>query len=256
MPNDTRNLIERYYAAFNRGDANAMLAERRSAYVIYGIEPGLDFADQGKAMQALGAAQVVAFSQFACQSTRAIADVILPIGALAEIDATLTNLDGREQRAVAAGRLPGDARAGWRVLRALGGELGVAGFEFTDLAGLRAGLQQQTVSVARSNAPVVDGDGLELAVSQAIYRVDGLTRRAAALQSHPLTLGPRVVLHPDDARTQGIADGAMAKVSNAVGTATLQVAVDDRVAPGAAWVESGYGATAALAAGKVKVVAA
>ena len=25
MPNDTRNLIERYYAAFNRGDANAML---------------------------------------------------------------------------------------------------------------------------------------------------------------------------------------------------------------------------------------
>lgn len=237
-------------------DANAMLAERRSAYVIYGIEPGLDFADQAKAMQALGAAQVVAFSHFACQSTRSVADVILPIGALAEIDASLTNLDGREQRAVAAGRLPGDARAGWRVLRALGGELGVAGFEFTDLAGLRAGLQQQTVSVARSNAPVVDGDGLELAVSQAIYRVDGLTRRAAALQSHPLTLGPRVVLHPDDARTHGVADGAMAKVSNAVGTATLQVAVDDRVAPGAAWVESGYGATAALAAGKVKVVAA
>ena len=237
-------------------DANAMLAERRSAYVIYGIEPGLDFADQAKAMQALGAAQVVAFSHFACQSTRAVADVILPIGALAEIDASLTNLDGREQRAVAAGRLPGDARAGWRVLRALGGELGVAGFEFTDLAGLRAGLKQQTVSVARSNAPVVDGDGLELAVSQAIYRVDGLTRRAAALQSHPLTLGPRVVLHPDDARTHGVADGAMAKVSNAVGTATLQVAVDDRVAPGAAWVESGYGATAALSAGKVKVVAA
>lgn len=237
-------------------DANAMLAERRSAYVIYGIEPGLDFADQAKAMQALGAAQVVAFSHFACQSTRSVADVILPIGALAEIDATLTNLDGREQRAVAAGRLPGDARAGWRVLRALGGELGVAGFEFTDLAGLRAGLQQQTVDVARSNAPVVDGDGLELAVSQAIYRVDGLTRRAAALQSHPLTLGPRVVLHPDDARTYGVADGAMAKVSNAVGTATLQVAVDDRVAPGAAWVELGYGATAALAAGKVKVVAA
>ena len=119
--------------------ANAMLAERRSAYVTYGIEPGLDFADQAKAMQALGAAQVVAFSHFACQSTRAVADVILPIGALAEIDASLTNLDGREQRAVAAGRLPGDARAGWRVLRALGGELGVAGFEFTDLAGLRAG---------------------------------------------------------------------------------------------------------------------
>ncbi|VXB77767.1 NADH-quinone oxidoreductase [Luteimonas sp. 9C] len=237
-------------------DANAMLAERRGAYVIYGIEPGLDFADQAQALQALGAAQVVAFSHFACQSTRSVADVILPIGALAEIDATLTNLEGRDQHATAAGKLPGDARAGWRVLRALGGALEAPGFEFTDLAGLRAGVQGRAVTVAASAAPVVDGDGFELAVSQAIYRVDGLTRRAAALQSHPLTLGPRIVLHPDDAAASSVADGGMAKVSNAVGTATLQVAVDDRVAPGAAWVESGYGATAALSAGKVKVVAA
>ncbi len=237
-------------------DANAMLAERRSAYVIYGIEPGLDFADQATALQALGAAQVVAFSHFACQSTRAVADVILPIGALAEIDATLTNLEGRDQQATAAGKLPGDARAGWRVLRALGGALEAPGFEFTDLAGLRAGLQDKAVPVAASAAPVVDGDGFELAVTQAIYRVDGLTRRAAALQSHPLTIGPRIVLHPDDAAASSVADGGMAKVSNAVGTATLQVAIDDRVAPGAAWVESGYGATAALSAGKVKVVAA
>jgi len=237
-------------------DANAMLAERRGAYVIYGIEPGLDFADQATALQALGAAQVVAFSHFACQSTRSVADVILPIGALAEIDATLTNLEGRDQQATAAGKLPGDARAGWRVLRALGGALEAPGFEFTDLAGLRAGVQGRAVSVAASAAPVVDGDGFELAVSQAIYRVDGLTRRAAALQSHPLTVGPRIVLHPDDAAASQVADGGMAKVSNAVGTATLQVAIDDRVAPGAAWVESGYGATAALSAGKVKVVAA
>ena len=237
-------------------DANAMLAERRGAYVIYGIEPGLDFADQATALQALGAAQVVAFSHFACESTRAVADVILPIGALAEIDATLTNLEGREQQTTAAGKLPVDARAGWRVLRALGGALAMPGFEFTDLAGLRAGIEPKSVAVAASAAPVVDGDGLELAVTQAIYRVDGLTRRAAALQSHPLTVGPRIVLHPDDATASRLADGAMAKVSNGVGTATLQVSVDDRVAPGAAWVESGYGATAALGAGKVKVVAA
>src|SRR5690606_28928648 len=60
-------------------DATAMLAEPRGAYVLYGIEPGLDFADQAAAMKALGGAQVVAFSHFACQSTRRVADVILPI---------------------------------------------------------------------------------------------------------------------------------------------------------------------------------
>ncbi|MFC3715715.1 NADH-quinone oxidoreductase subunit NuoG [Luteimonas soli] len=237
-------------------DANAMLAQPRGAYVIYGLEPGLDFADQAAALNALGGAQVVAFSQFACNSTRAVADVILPIGALPEIDATLTNLDGLDQVAVAGGKLPGDARAGWRVLRALGEGLGIAGFDFTDLAGLRAGLAPRTVAMAESAAPATKGEGLELAVSEAIYRVDAVTRRAAALQAHPLTVGPRVTLHPQDAGAANLADGAMAKVSNAAGTATLQVVLDDRVAVGSAWVERGYGATAALAAGSARVEAA
>ena len=233
-------------------DAQAMLADARAAYVLYGIEPGLDFADQARALKALGAAKVVAFSHFACRSTRAVADVILPIGALPEIDATLTNLDGRDQRAVAGGKLPGDARPGWRVLRALGGELGAGGFEFTDLAGLRASVSPRAVTVATSSAPVATGEGLELSVSQAIYRVDGVTRRASALQSHPLNAGPRIVLHPADAAAASLVDGAMAKVDNGIGTATLQVVVDDRVAQGAAWVESGYGATAALGSGRVR----
>ncbi len=239
-------------------DAQAMLAAPRKAYAIYGIEPGLDFADQARALKALGDAKVVAFSQFACRSTRAVADVILPIGALPEIDATLTNLEGRDQRAIAGGKLPGEARPGWRVLRALGAALSADGFDFTDLAGLRAGLAPRHVAVAASPAQVATGEaatgeGLELAVSQAIYRVDGVTRRAAALQSHPLNAGPRLVLHPDDAAAASLAEGAMAKVDNGLGTATLQVAIDGRVARGAAWVESGYGPTAALGAGRVRV---
>jgi NADH-quinone oxidoreductase subunit G len=230
-------------------DAQAMLRDPRSAYVIYGIEPGLDFADQALALQALKGAQVVAFSHFACQSTRAVADVILPIGALPEIDATLTNLDGRDQRGVAGGKLPGDARAGWRVLRALGAQLQVPGFEFTDLIELRASVQPRAVQAARTDAERAAGQGVELVVSQAIYGTDGVVRRAAALQAHPLTVGPRVVMHPEQAAGLGLADGAMAKVGNAAGTATLQVKLDDRAATGCVWVESGYGATAPLVAG-------
>ena len=230
-------------------DAQAMLREPRSAYVTYGVEPGLDFADQALALKTLKGAQVVAFSHFACKSTRAVADVILPIGALPEIDATLTNLDGRDQRSVAGGKLPGEARAGWRVLRALGAQLQAPGFEFTDLAGLREGAQPRSVSVARSAAGAAGGEGVELVVSQAIYRTDGVVRRAAALQAHPLNVGPRVVMHPEQAAGLGLSDGAMAKVGSAAGTATLQVVVDDRAAPGCVWVESGYGATAPLVSG-------
>jgi NADH-quinone oxidoreductase subunit G len=263
-------------------DAQAMLREARSAYVIYGIEPGLDFADQALAMRALGNAQVVAFSQFACNSTRKVADVILPIGALPEIDATLTNLDGREQRAVAAGKLPGEARAGWRVLRALGGALDATGFDFTDLAGLRASQAQAAAAPAGGSAPApkqawfqadeqetleaahgsaqepagnatASAESLEVVASQAIYRGDAVLRRAAALQAHPLTTGARITMHPQDAKSAGLVPGDVAKVVNGNGTATLPVVLSDRVAPGCAWIESGYGATAALVSARVEV---
>ncbi|WP_454830328.1 NADH-quinone oxidoreductase subunit NuoG [Pseudoxanthomonas wuyuanensis] len=243
-------------------DVAGMFAEPRSAYVLYGIEPGLDFADGAAAQKALNAAKVVAFSHFACQSTRDVADVILPIGALPEIEATLTNLDGVEQRAHAAGKLPGEAREGWRVLRALGGELQLPAFVFTDLAGARAVTANREAAAVSgdsvSPAPVsgIAGAGLELAVSAAIYRTDAVVRRAAALQAHPLNAAPRVVLNPADAAAANLAQGQVAKVGGSDGTATLPVAIDARVAEGAAWIESGHGATSPLGAGRVTVVSA
>jgi len=241
----------------SRRDVAGMFAEPRKAYVIYGIEPGLDFADTPAAARALSSAKVVAFSHFACKSTRDVADVILPIGALPEIEATLTNLDGTDQRTQAAGKLPGEARDGWRVLRALGGELQLPSFEFTDLAGLRAAIAGTApVTIARSAASAAAGEGLELAVTAGIYRTDGTVRRAEALQAHPLNTGARIVLNPADAQSSGVAEGAMAKVGSANGTATLPVVVDARVAKGSAWIENGYGATAPLGAGRVTVVSA
>ncbi len=243
-------------------DVAGMFAEPRSAYVIYGIEPGLDFADGAAAQLALKAAKVVAFSHFACNSTRSVADVILPIGALPEIEATLTNLDGVNQRTQAGGKLPGEAREGWKVLRALGGQLQLPGFEFTDLAGARAttgsrepvaGNRQSTSAMSK---PAASDAGLEVAASAAIYRTDGVVRRAQALQAHPLNASPRITLNPADAAALGLSEGVIAKVGAPDGTATLPVFVDKRVAPGAAWIESGHGATAPLGAGRVTVVAA
>lgn len=198
----------------------------------------------------------MAFSQFACASTRDVADVILPIGALPEIEGTLTNLDGRDQIARAGGKLQGEAREGWRVLRALGGDMQLAGFGFTDLAGLRASLQSVAVKVAASAQPLLAGEGLEVASTPAIYRIDAVVRRAEALQSHPLNNAPRIVLNVEDAARLQLTEGQMAKVGTEAGKATLPVVVDARVAAGTVWIESGHGATAPLGAARVTVVAA
>ena len=237
-------------------DALQMLQDPRRAYVIYGIEPGLDFADPGLAGRALGPASVVAFSHFACQSTRAVADVILPIALLPELEATLTNLQGDVQGTEPSGKLPGLAREGWRVLRALGGGLGWQGFGFNDLAGLRAGSEPRTVSLTQGGA-ITKGQGdLEVTATDAIYRVDAVTRRAEALQAHPLTRDASLSLHPATASKLGLANGAIAKLKTGAGTAALPVRTDSAVAEGVVWVERGFGATAPLATSHAEASAA
>ncbi|HEX6613183.1 MAG TPA: molybdopterin-dependent oxidoreductase, partial [Rhodanobacteraceae bacterium] len=122
-------------------DARAMLTQPRKAYILYGAEPPYDFADGAQAMRALREAGcVVAFSAYAGAHLLEVADVILPIGLLPEIDATLVNLEGRAQACSPGATMPGDARAGWRVLRALGGALNVPGFDFVDIAQLRTAM--------------------------------------------------------------------------------------------------------------------
>ena len=74
-----------------------------------------------------------------------------------------------------------------------------------------------------------------------------MLRRAVALNAHPLTVGARVVLNPEDALARGLSDGAMAKLGDGNGNAVLPVQVSKRVAKGAAWIESDYEATAPIA---------
>jgi NADH-quinone oxidoreductase subunit G len=151
------------------------------------------------------------------------------------------------------------------VLRALGGQLGLPGFEFIDLAELREGIAERLVASGNGIAAVAKangegpstgpGTGFERIVTTPIYRVDGVLRRSPALQSHPLTRSASVTVHPDDAHAAGLANGAIARVSDANGTATLPVEISARVAKGSVWIESCHGATAPLAVDGVMSVA-
>ena len=132
-------------------DSRAMLAQPRKAYILYGAEPPHDFADGAQTMRTLNDAEcVIAFSAFASDALREVADVILPIGLLPEIDGTLVNVDGKVQACSAGATMPGDTRAGWRVLRALGGLLQTPGFDFTEIAQVRAAMLPEAAQVQPS----------------------------------------------------------------------------------------------------------
>jgi NADH-quinone oxidoreductase subunit G len=229
--------------------ARAPLASASGAYLLYGVEPEHDFADNALALRHLADAKhVIAFAAFASPLLKATAQILLPIGLLPEIDATLTNASGNEQRVAGGAKLPGEARPGWRVLRALGEKLGVAGFEFLDVAALRGSLQRHEPETAAGLAKrESEGDGLSRVSTTAAYRSDAVVRRAAPLNAHPLTRGAAISLHPEDALRLGLSEGAIAKVDDGRGAAALPVRIGAHVAKGAAWIESGYGATSPIA---------
>jgi len=224
-------------------DAQAMLAQARKSYVLYGVEPPHDFADGAAALKALRAAeQVVAFSAYASPALREVADVILPMALLPEIDATLVNVDGLAQNVAAGAKAPGQTRAGWKVLRALGGSLQLAGFEFDDLAGLRDGIAERPAIASAALAKRQDVSGLVRVATLPIYRTDAVLRRATALQAHPLNRAAAVRVNADEARRLGVAGGEQVRVADA----TLLLAIDQAVPDGAAWIEAGHDVTATL----------
>ena len=227
--------------------AAAMLDGSIKTLVLYGVDPQFDFANGTQALKALSGAKVIAFSAYASDALKKVAHVILPIGLLPEIEGSLTNVDGTTQTSRAGGKLPGDSRPGWRVLKALADKLALGGFDFTDLSGLQASLAPVAATSGRALAAAQPASaGLERVVSTPIYRGDAVLRRATALNHHPLTHGARAVLHPEEALARGLADGAIAKIGDGVGSAALPVAVSPRVPRGAIWIESGYEATAPL----------
>lgn len=229
-------------------DARAMLEQSRRNYLLYGVEPPYDFADGARALAAMkGADKVVAFTAFAPQALLDVADVIMPIALMPEIDATLVNVDGIAQELAAGSGAPGDARPGWKALRALGGMLELDGFTFTRLVELRESMAGGEAAVtgngalaARDGGPA--GQGLVRLATTPIYRADAVLRRADALNRHPLNRAPAARLNVADAERLGLTDGDTAQVEGV----TLPVVIDADVPAGCAWIEAAHDLTATL----------
>jgi NADH-quinone oxidoreductase subunit G len=230
-------------------NAGSMLDGSLKTLLLFGIEPQFDFIDSARAFKALHGAKLVVCCSYVSEALKEVADVILPIGALPEIQATLTNVNGINQQAEAAGKLPGLAQSGWRVLRALYDKAGLPALSFTEISGLRAGMNPQTVRSGSGLSATSDAaDGFERIRTSPIYRVDAVTKRASALQAHPLTLGARAVIHPNDAQKHGLDNGQMVKVGDGNGSAALPLVLSTAVAEGCIWIESHYPATSPLSA--------
>ncbi len=232
-----------------------MFADAQDAYLLLGTEPEVDCWDGTTARMALDKAQVVSLSSFVSPAIHEYADCILPLGAFGETPGSFINGAGLLQRFDAVGILPGEARPGWKILRALGSELEVGeGFDFTSFPEVHAQFvdamgplnsDEAMVTYSGSWAPEpAKGELPELrAVTEVgIYAGDALVRRAGPLQETPdAEYSRRIWLHPADALSRKLEDGASVRVLAGDNAFEAMLATDKGVLQGTVWLPSATG---------------
>jgi NADH-quinone oxidoreductase subunit G len=234
-------------------NARAMLEQPRRAYLLWNLEPEYDMADPALALKALGTADtVIAFSAYR-NGALEYADAILPITPFFETSGTFVNAEGRAQQFNGAVRPFGEARPGWKVLRVLGTQLGLPGFEFDTPEALRAALPALTpdrldgrIDVAPSLA--ASAAGLERIADVPVCFTDPLVRRSESLQQTADARPPKLSANRRLLSQAGLKAGDKARVRQGDASALLEVAVDDRLPDGVLRVPAAHASTSTLGA--------
>ncbi len=164
-------------------DGNAL-----KAALLLGCEPAFDTAAGHAGVVALSKMQMVV-SLNAFKTNMDCADVLLPIAPFTETSGTFVNAEGRVQSFHAVVKPIGEARPAWKVLRVLGNMLGVAGFDFDSSQEVLAAanldnskLSNLTNTVATTASVTAPQATASMPCTASIYQLDGLVRRAPALQ--------------------------------------------------------------------------
>lgn len=235
--------------------AAALLSEARQAYLLWGLEPDFDLADPATARRTLGQAGfVVAGSLYRSPSLEALADVMLPIAAFAEMAGTLVNGAGIWQSFQGAVAPPGEARPGWKVLRVLGSLLDLGGFDFADQQEVLAALSVECSGVQPDNRPrgpyevppTSGADGLMRVGDVPLYAVDPLVRRAVALQQTGDAGVLEARVNPSQAQRLGLARGDRVRVRQNGAMVEMAVVIDASPADGCVRVPAAVAGSEAL----------
>ena len=181
-------------------NAGQMLGSALKALVLLNNEPGHDSAAGVQGLASAG--MVVTLSPF--KTNLDISDVLLPVAPFTETSGSFVNAEGRLQSFHAVVRPLGETRPAWKVIRVLGNLLGLAGFDADSsqavlasaLPGVASGAVVDAARLNNASAASID---LSPAVAEpcvaSIYQLDGLVRRAPALQ---LTADARATLIADE----------------------------------------------------------
>ncbi len=222
-------------------NAAQMLETPIDCYLLWNIEPDYDIDNPARAMSALQqAGSVISIVSHASETLREVSDVILPLASQPESEGSVVNLDGSVINFKAAGKAPGEARPGWKILRRLGSEMGLDGFGQVSIENVMEELRTDLdsadpVAGEPELAQPVYENSLYRMGELPMYSIDALCRRSGPLQQTEQARSAFLGLNPQDATRLGLADHAMARVGQGEKQVEVEVQVSDRVPAGGVW---------------------
>ncbi len=238
-------------------NAHEMLHKPRKAYLLLNVEPDLDCAASGLAIEALKQAKfVLSFSMYRNPILEKHAHLILPIAPFTETSGTFVNVSGEWQSFQGVAKPFASSRPAWKVLRVLANFLKLEHFQYESSEQVKQEVEKLCEQTTRAFTQTVSSS-LSFASSQKqisrigeipIYATDSLVRRALPLQKAQINVQGEcdvVRLHPETAYRLGLQAGDTVCVKQA-GEVTLPLVLDECVAVDAAWIPGGIAATVGL----------
>ena len=182
---------------------------------LHGFEPDQDSISGSPTIEALAAVNnVIVLSAFQSDRLDQYSSIQLPIAPFTENEGSYTNCVGDSQEFRAAVPPQGEAKPAWKILRLMGGELGLEGFEFatvdsvsTDFSALPPpSPRDKDASSSVDLPPVAAAEGLPSVRVWPMYSSDPVVRRSQPLQATIHAGDTFVHLHPATAGEHGVAD--------------------------------------------------
>jgi len=114
-------------------------SQPRDVVLLLGVDPALDCAAGAEMKRALAVSKcVVAINGYHNPTLEEVADVMLPMALFAENEGSYVNLNGIWQAFSAAVKPQGEARPAWKILRVIGHQLELPGFDAVECGDVTA----------------------------------------------------------------------------------------------------------------------